>query len=202
MARFRGEVVQVPPLFSALKLDGKPLYELARQGLSAEEAQAIAAKKRRTITIFDLLLQELREHELDLSVRCSKGTYIRTLVEDIGAALGVGAYVSRLHRTACGPFVAAQMYSLAELEQIALQGEQALDALLQPPQNAVPDWPHVRLSLDEARKVLYGQSVKTSLSDAPSVQLWAFENGLEQMLGIGRVEQGLVVPQRLFQISL
>ena len=202
LARFRGEVVQVPPLFSALKLDGKPLYELARQGLSAEEAQSIADKKRRSITIFELLLQELRESELDLSVRCSKGTYIRSLVEDIGAALGTGAYVSRLHRTACGPFVAAQMHRLEELERIATQGEQALDALLQPPQHAVPDWPQVRLSLDEARKVLYGQSVKTSLSDAPSVQLWAFENGLEQMLGIGRVEQGLVVPQRLFQISL
>ena len=109
LARFRGEIEQVPPMFSALKLDGKPLYELARQGMSEEEIRAVAEKKRRIITIHELLLLEQRTTELDLSVRCSKGTYIRTLVEDIGQAVGCGAYVSKLHRTLCGPYHAAQM---------------------------------------------------------------------------------------------
>ncbi|MFY9178247.1 MAG: tRNA pseudouridine(55) synthase TruB [Venatoribacter sp.] len=202
LANFRGEVVQVPPLFSALKLDGKPLYELARQGMSSEEAQAIADKKRRTITIFELLLNAQHETELELSVRCSKGTYIRTLVEDIGQELGTGAYVSKLHRTACGPFNSSQMHSLEKLEELAEQGSEALDALLLPPQTAIPDWPQVRLSLAEAQKLLQGQSIATSLNDLPSVQLWAFETGLEVMLGIGRIEQGKIMPKRLFQISL
>ena len=200
--RFRGDVEQVPPMFSALKLDGKPLYELARQGMSTAEMQAVADKKRRVITIFELLLQDVRTIELDLSVRCSKGTYIRTLVEDIGLALGCGAYVSRLHRTQCGPFHSGQMLTLEQLEALAVEGTAALDACLLPPETAIPDWPEVQLNRAEADKMLHGQPIGTGLSDSPSVQLWAVEPGYRQMIGIGCVTGGQIKAQRLFQLVL
>lgn len=200
--RFRGSVEQVPPMFSALKLDGKPLYELARQGMSEEDIRAVAEKKRRIITIYELLLREQRATELDLSVRCSKGTYIRTLVEDIGQAIGCGAYVSKLHRTLCGPYHAGQMVTLEQVQEAAEQGHDALDALLLPTETALPDWPEVALTLAEADKILHGQPVSTGLPASPSVQLWAVESGVRQLLGIGRIEEGKVKPQRLLQVTL
>ena len=204
LQKFRGDVVQVPPMFSALKLDGKPLYELARNGMTAEEARAIAEKKRRTIQIHQLTLTDQRRDELDLSVRCSKGTYIRTLVEDIGNQIGCGAYVSRLHRTHSGPYHAGQMVTLEQLETLAEQdGMSALDALLLPPETALPDsWPVIELSRDDAEKILQGQAVSTGLTETPSVQLWAAESGRRQLLGIGRIERGGIRPQRLLQVDL
>tara|TARA_B100001109_G_scaffold130598_1_gene106165 strand:- start:4712 stop:5680 length:969 start_codon:yes stop_codon:yes gene_type:complete len=209
LSRFRGEVEQVPPMFSALKMDGKPLYELARQGMSEAEMRAVAEKKRRTITISELTLNDQRERELDLSVRCSKGTYIRTLVEDIGAAIGCGAYVSHLHRTGCGPYHSGQMISPEALEQLAeqnctdgVQDYSELDALLLPPHTAIPDWPEVALPLAEAAKMLLGQTIKTGLGDATSVQLWAVESGVRQMIGIGCIEGGVIRARRLMQVTL
>lgn len=198
LAGFRGEVEQIPPMFSALKLDGKPLYELARTGLNTEEMRAIAEKKRRVIRIHELVLEEQRTAELDLFVRCSKGTYIRTLVEDIGQALGCGAYVSKLHRTGCGPFNSEQMLTLEELEQ-HLEND-TLDQQLLPIESAVPHWPQVKLDLNQANTMLLGQSVSTSLEDQPSVQLWAFSETIQQMIGIGRIESGVIKTQRLFQL--
>tara|TARA_Y100001001_G_scaffold162119_1_gene187976 strand:- start:12285 stop:13253 length:969 start_codon:yes stop_codon:yes gene_type:complete len=209
LSRFRGDVEQVPPMFSALKMDGKPLYELARQGMSEAEMRAVAEKKRRTITIFELTLNQRRETQLDLSVRCSKGTYIRTLVEDIGESIGCGAYVSRLHRTACGPYHSGQMVTLEALEQLAIEAGEgddadfsALDNLLLPPHSAIPDWPEVPLTLAEAAKMLQGQPINTGLADATSVQLWAVESGIRQMIGIGSVEGGVIKARRLMQVSL
>ncbi len=199
---FRGDVEQVPPMFSALKMDGKPLYELARQGMSEADMKAVAEKKRRVITIHSLTLDAWRNDELDLSVRCSKGTYIRTLVEDIGDALGCGAYVSRLHRTHSGPYHSGQMLTLEQLEALAEQGVDALDAVLLAPESALPGWPEVHLTLAEARKMLHGQTVNTGLEPSPSVQLWAVESGIRQLIGIGRIEDGRVIAQRLMQVTL
>ncbi len=198
LENFRGEIEQIPPMFSALKLNGKPLYELARTGMSAEEMQAIVEKKRRVISIHELQLEDQRSTELDLFVRCSKGTYIRTLVEDIGEALNCGAYVSMLHRTACGPFNAEQMLTLEELEQ-HLEND-TLDEQLMPIESAVPHWPQVKLEFTEANRMLLGQTVNTSLADQPWVQLWAFDGAVQQMFGIGRVESGVIKAQRLFQL--
>lgn len=204
LSNFRGDVVQVPPMFSALKLNGKPLYELARNGMTAEEAQAIAEKKRRTIQIHQLTLTDQRSDELDLSVRCSKGTYIRTLVEDIGNDIGSGAYVSMLHRTHSGPYHSGQMITLEDLEALAEEGgTEALDKLLLPPETALPSsWPVIELSRSEAEKILQGQAVSTGLTEAPSVQLWAAESGRKQLIGIGRIERGGIRPQRLLQVNL
>jgi len=206
LSRFRGDVEQVPPMFSALKLNGKPLYELARQGMSQEEMQAIAEKKRRVIRIHSLTLNSYTADRLELSVRCSKGTYIRTLVEDIGGALGCGAYVQNLHRTHSGPYESSMMHTLDELEALAEHSGNdmsALDALLLPPETALPEsWPEVSLNLAEAARLLQGQAIKTGLTDMPSVQLWAVESGARILLGIGRVENGAIRSQRLMQVSL
>lgn len=200
LEKFKGDVEQVPPMFSALKLDGKPLYELARQGMTQEQQQAIADKKRRVIQIFELILNQQADATLDLSVRCSKGTYIRTLVEDIGEALGCGAYVSRLHRTACGPFHSGQMLTLEQLEAFAEQGLDALDAVLLPPEAAIPDWPKVELAEEDARRLLQGQVINTGFENQAQVQLWTVLSGVNTMLGIGQIDNGKIKTQRLFQI--
>ena len=205
LRNFRGDVEQVPPMFSALKMDGKPLYELARQGMSQDEMRAVAEKKRRVIRIHELTLNTYTPDSLSLSVRCSKGTYIRTLVEDIGEALGCGAFVQDLHRTHSGPYNEAMSHTLEELEQLAEQSDDkdALDALLMPPETALPEsWPEVSLSLAEAARLLQGQAIKTGLTDNPSVQLWAVESGVRILLGIGRVENGAIRSQRLLQVTL
>jgi len=204
LQRFVGDVEQVPPLFSALKLNGRPLHELARQGLSAEDAAAIAEKKRRVIHIASLELAALRPEALDLVVHCSKGTYIRTLVEDIGKALECGACVSRLHRIVTGPYTSAGMVDLDRLEQLAEQEDQAaMDALLLPMESSIPDWPRVALSFTEAKRIRSGQSVvKAGLTDQPSVQLWACDGDVEHLIGVGRIKQNEIRSSRLLNIDI
>lgn len=201
---FRGPVVQVPPMFSALKMNGRPLYELARKGdMSQEEMQAIVEKKRRTIHIHTLRLNGFTDTTIDLSVRCSKGTYIRTLVEDIGQTLGCGGYVSRLHRTHSGPYSSELMHTLEELEAIAEQGFEALDALLLPTETAIPpDWPTVELDADETWRIQCGKPINTGLSETPSVQLWTVESGVRTLVGIGRIANGVLRAKRLMQTDL
>lgn len=201
---FRGPVVQVPPMFSALKMNGRPLYEIARKGdLSQEEMQVIAEKKRRTIHIHDLVLNGFTETTVDLSVCCSKGTYIRTLVEDIGQALGCGGYVSRLHRTHSGPYTSELMHTLDELEIVAEQGFDALDTLLLPTETAIPlDWPTVELDAGETWRIQCGKPINTGLSETPSVQLWTVESGVRTLVGIGRIANGVLRAKRLMQTDL
>lgn len=200
---FRGPVVQVPPMFSALKMNGKPLYELARKGMTQDEMKVIAEKKRRTIHIHDLTLMGFTETELELSVRCSKGTYIRTLVEDIGQALGCGAYVSRLHRTHSGPYTSDMMHTLEEVEIIAESGLDALDQLLIPLETAIPDdWPVIELSREDTLRLQRGQPINTGLSETASVQLWAVESGVRKFIGVGRIANGQLRAKRLMQVSL
>ena len=204
LEQFRGAVEQVPPMFSALKLNGKPLYELARQGMSQQDMKAVAEKKRRTIHIHSLELNSRTDRTLDLSVRCSKGTYIRTLVEDIGNAMGCGAYVSRLHRTHSGPYLSEHMHSLDELEErLEKDGLSCIDQLLFPMETAIPEnWPIIELGFSEAKRILQGQTRKTSLLAAPSVQLRLVEDGVSTLIGIGRVEEGVIRSQRLLRVDI
>lgn len=202
LAKFRGDVEQVPPMFSALKMDGKPLYKLARKGMTTEEMRAIAEKKRRTIRIHDLHLNDATDSTLELSVKCSKGTYIRTLIEDIGDAIGCGAYVSRLHRTQSGPYDSSMMYTLAELEALAEESVAALDGVLLSLETAIPEsFPTLELTWDEARYIIWGQSINTGLNDTPSVQLWAVESGVRELIGIGRIENHRLKARRLMHAS-
>lgn len=199
--RFIGDVEQLPPLFSALKLDGKPLHELARQGLAPEEAAAIAEKKRRIIRIHAIERCEIRPSEMDLVVHCSKGTYIRTLVEDIGQDVGCGACVSRLHRIKTGPFGADVMFTLEQLEALSEATEfSQLDSLLLAPESAIPDWPRVELVKEDAERIRHGQAVRTGLEDQPSVQLWACDSSGGQLMGIGRIEKGILRSTRLLNL--
>ena len=191
LAGFTGEIEQVPPMFSAIKQQGQPLYKLARRGISVE-------RQARRVTIHKLALLNHTEDLLEIEVHCSKGTYIRTLAEDIGAQLGCGAHLQALRRIGLGDFQEAQMVSLDQLSDLAASGTAQLDSLLIPMQTALADWPDVCLSDDAAFYICQGQVV--SVAGNPGcgwVKLYAPER---RFLGLGEVLQdGRVAPKRLLQ---
>jgi len=152
LARFVGEIDQVPPMYSALKRDGKPLYKLARQGIEVERAP-------RRVTIHGIALREWKSPDATLFVYCSSGTYIRSLAHDIGAALrGVcGAHLIALTRLASGSFSIDDAVTLKDLE-----GLQDLRGLLHPLDAALQDLPVLTLDAGQARRVLMGQSITPS----------------------------------------
>lgn len=202
LAQFRGRIEQIPPLFSALKLNGRPLYELARAGISSQQAALIAAKKRRWVTVFELQLLEYQAPKLKLKVRCSKGTYIRTLAEDIGQALGVGAYVSELERLQVDPFKATQSVSLATLKQLAAQGQEALDKQLLPLEQCLPECPIIELDEVQCKKIFNGQSINTGFTAQAPVQLRAKLHASWRFIGLGRIDaSGELKAQRLINTS-
>ncbi|MCK3656970.1 tRNA pseudouridine(55) synthase TruB [Pasteurellaceae bacterium Macca] len=151
---FRGDILQVPTMFSALKHQGKPLYEYARAGITVE-------REARPITIFELTFIAYDAPYLTLEVHCSKGTYIRTLVDDLGEALGCGAHVTVLHRLAVADFPQDKMMSLADLQNLAEnQPLDELDKILLPMDSAVSRLPAFRLNAEQSRAVRFGQRLK------------------------------------------
>ena len=190
LARFEGSQTQVPPMYSALKHQGQRLYKLARQGIEIE-------RQPREIEIHGLELLSLEADALELEVACSKGTYVRTLVEDIARALGTVAHVIVLRRLGVGPYAEGRMYKLEELEALAEQGMERLDELLLPVDSALKHWPSVELGADSAYYLMQGQAVMAP--GAPSsgkVRLYDEGHGF---LGIGEVKlDGRVAPTRLF----
>ena len=187
---FLGQSQQIPPMHSAIKRDGQPLYKLAHQGIEVE-------REPRAITIHALKLRRLEGDELVLDVRCSKGTYIRVLAEDIGAALGCGAHIAALRRTGVGALDGHTMHTLESLQTIAEEsGAGALDELLLPMESTLPDWPEVRLSEDASFYLCQGQAVFVpQLKDRGWVRLYA---GDQRFLGLGTVlDDGRVAPKRL-----
>lgn len=191
LERFTGSIEQLPPMYSALKYKGERLYNLARRGIEVERTP-------RTVEIHALRLLAWASPELDLDVHCSKGTYVRTLAEDIGVALGCGAHVSALRRTGVGPYGDASAIGLADLEARAQTGLPALDALLLPMDSALAAWPAVRLSSDTAFYLGMGQPVL--VPKAPTrgrVRLYGADGGF---LGVGEIlDDGRVAPRRLLQ---
>jgi tRNA pseudouridine55 synthase len=147
LAPFRGETWQTPSMYSALKHEGQPLYKLARQGITVE-------RKPRLIRVDELILQDFSNQSLTLRVACSKGTYIRNLVEDIGEALGCGAYVSQLHRVQVADFKADAMLSLSTLEAYS-QTEKA--ACLLPMDRALSHFPSLNLPLNQVIDLTQGK---------------------------------------------
>lgn len=144
LGKLRGPIEQVPPMYSALKHQGQRLYKLARQGIEVE-------RKARPVTIHELQLQALDADSVTLAVSCSKGTYIRTLVEDLGQSLGCGAHISMLRRTGVDPYSHLPMLTLEELEEIQQNsGETALDQCLLPLDSALDHLPGVTLDSAEA----------------------------------------------------
>lgn len=189
LERFTGTFSQIPPMHSAIKKDGVPLYKLAHQGLEIE-------REPREVTIHRIELLRLTGDELEIDVHCSKGTYIRTLAEDIGEALGCGAHIAALHRTGVGGLEMARVVGLETLESLAEDGFDALDALLLPPGDALPDWPAVRLSSDASFYLRQGQAVFVpQLKASGWVRLY---DSNEAFLGLGTVlDDGRVAPKRL-----
>ena len=185
LKRFLGSIEQVPPMHSALKKDGKALYEYARAGLEVE-------RLARKVTIHALSGVFVDQSAIKLIVNCSKGTYIRTLAEDIGEALGCGAHLSSLRRTATGGFNVAQCITLEALE--AMNEEQRLAHLL--PVDAMLDG-HVKIDLDteDAQRFTNGLSRKGAWPDA--MQVAVYEKDSLTLLGLGQVRNGELHPERL-----
>jgi tRNA pseudouridine55 synthase len=153
LERFEGTIEQIPPMYSALKQDGVRLYELARRGVSVPRAA-------RSVVIERLRLEHYRWPELGLTVRCSKGTYVRTLVQDVAAALGTLGHVRELRRLYVDPFADEPMADLATLEASAAEGGlAALDRRLLPLDRALPEWPAVPVSAAGAERLAHGQAV-------------------------------------------
>jgi tRNA pseudouridine55 synthase len=193
LAEFTGLIEQVPPMHSAIKHQGQRLYKLAHQGLTVE-------RQPRSVTIYRLELLGFGDGRLQVEVDCSKGTYIRTLAEDIGKRLGCGGSVETLHRFGAGPFEAKDMISLGELEERAESGLAALDELLLPIEAAVAHWPGVSLPDAVAYYLRRGQAVL--VPHAPTEGWVRIFAGGDRFVGIGEVlDDGRVAPRRLMNAS-
>jgi tRNA pseudouridine55 synthase len=192
LTRFVGNIEQLPPMYSALKHKGKRLYELAREGVEVE-------REPRAVTIHGLQLGKIDLPEFELTVHCSKGTYVRTLAEDIGKALGCGAHVTALRRTGVGPYTEFPMYTMAQLEQAAEQGQGGLDALLLPIDTALSEWPEVRVGADSAFYLKQGQAVL--VPKAPT-EGWVRIYQADEFIAVGQVQDdGRIAPKRLMSGS-
>lgn len=193
LRRFIGAIQQVPPMYSAIKHGGQPLYRLARRGLEVERAP-------REVLIHELRLLDWREDELECQLRCSKGTYVRTLAADLGEVLGCGAHVTALRRTAVPPYDTARMVTLETVRAAAEQGQAVLDALLLPADSALPDWPALRVQGDSAFYLRQGQPVLVPRAPTHGwVRLYEEESCF---LGVGEIlDDGRVAPRRLLRAT-
>jgi tRNA pseudouridine55 synthase len=192
LASFCGTISQIPPMFSALKHKGKPLYKLARQGIVIERSP-------RTVQIHRLrLLDRFNENTVNLEIKCSKGTYIRTLIEDIGEALGCGAYVQELRRLGVANYLAEQMVGLDQLQELS-QPERdqrllSLDSLLQ-------EWPILKISQAATYYLYRGQAILLpNLPKQGLIRLALQESG--RFIGIGEIlDDGRLAPRRLVDLN-
>lgn len=184
LPRFTGILQQVPPMYSALKRDGTPLYELARQGIEVERTP-------RQVIIHSLEFSHWADDCFDLTVVCSKGTYIRTLAADIGAALGCGAHLAALRRTRVAALDVGNALTLAYIE--ALPAEQR-DSLLMLPDALLADLPAVQLSEQEAARLLLGQAIRWAGTPSCRSRLWSPQG----FIGLGEfTADGWLQPKRL-----
>ena len=189
--KFLGDIEQIPPMYSALKKDGQRLYDLARQGIEVE-------RKPRPVTIYDLKLLGMNAAELEFEVRCSKGTYVRTLAEDIAVALDTVAYITELRRLSVGVYE-GDMVTFSQLEALAEKGLDALDEVLMPMDSGLPDWPDVQLDADSAYYIKLGQPVQ--VARAPT-QGWVRIYDEDHFLGLGIIQDdGKVAPKRMMNLG-
>ena len=191
---FLGEIEQIPPMYSALKHNGERLYKLARQGIEVE-------RKARKVTIYGIDFLSLGRNSadqliLELEVACSKGTYVRTLAEDIAKKLDCCAHITALRRLTVGPYD-GEMMTMDQLMVLAEQGHEALDGCLQPVDSGVANWPDVHLAADAAFYVQQGQAVM--VPHAPT-QGWVRIYDQSQFLGLGEIQDdGMVAPRRMIK---
>ena len=193
IAQFVGDIEQVPPMYSALKVDGQRLYKLAYRG---EEIK----RQPRLVTIHQIDLLHFDQESFEIQVHCSKGTYIRTLVEDIGNALGCGAHVSTLRRLSTGPFNEDQTMTMESIENLAKQGDDALDELLVPVDSALEHLAAVALSEEATYCLCQGQAVL--VPHAPTEGLVRIYDHNRAFIGIGTINDGgRVAPKRLVKTN-
>lgn len=181
LEQFRGNIQQIPPMYSALKHKGQPLYKLARQGLEIE-------RKARDVTIHELNLINQTDDTISLDVLCSKGTYIRTLAEDIGETLGCGAHLSLLRRTDVAPFDCSKLYKLEELQALAdnnqLKDNDQFENILLPIDSALIKHPKIILNNEEAKRIKNGLKVtRENIPKSDMIRLYLENN---DFIGIGR----------------
>jgi tRNA pseudouridine55 synthase len=197
LKRFAGDIEQVPSMFSALKHQGQPLYKLARQGIEVE-------RKVRQVTVYEIALIAFRssavtgaEPEADVYIHCSKGTYVRSIAEDLGLALGCGAHVTMLRRVKAGPFEERQAVSLSSLQSLLQDDDYSqLDALLQPVDSALQHLPAVVVAESAAFYLLRGNAVQVAGAPTDGVVRLYAEGG--ELLGIGEIlDDGRIGPKRL-----
>ena len=189
LPRFTGEIEQVPPMHSALKRQGRPLYELARAGETVE-------RQPRRVRIHALRLLAFDGAEATLAVDCSKGTYVRVLAEDIGAAMGCGAHLAGLRRTRVGPLTLDGALTLAALEALDLPARRAR---LLPPDALLASLPSVELGEQEAGRFCHGQRLALRIAPAPRVRVYSPD---ARLLGVASVdEHGVLAPQRLIHAA-
>ena len=184
LAGFRGEIRQLPPMHSALKHQGKPLYEYIRKGETIE-------RELRNVVIHELVLNSFSGNEMDITVRCSKGTYIRTLAEDIGAALGCGAHLIGLRRTAIAHFDLRDGYNWQQLE--AMTGAER-DACVLPPEALMPDMPRLQLDAVQIKRLAQGQRLGLD-TGLPDGKLCLY--GPQGFIGTGLLQGRRLAPERL-----
>jgi tRNA pseudouridine55 synthase len=190
---FRGQIQQLPPMFSAIKQGGQPLYKLARAGVEVERSP-------RTVTIFRLDLLDFRpgpRAEADVRISCSKGTYIRSIAMDLGECLGTGGHVSALRRTQAGPFELSGCVTLATLEALRERDDLAgMDALLKPMDEALTHIPLLKLPESSGFYLRQGQPVLVPNAPCDGMVRVALETG--EFLGLGEIlDDGRVAPRRL-----
>ena len=191
LPQFLGGIEQIPPMYSALKKDGKRLYDLARQGIEVE-------REPRPVTIHDLRLLSMQSGELEFEVRCSKGTYVRTLAEDIAQALGSVAYITYLRRVSVGIY-SGEMVTWEQLDALASEGFEALDKALLSVDSGLPDWPDVQLDADSAYYIKLGQAIQ--IARAPT-KGWVKIYHDDQFLGLGIIQDdGRVAPKRMMNFN-
>ena len=183
--RFTGATLQRPPMHSALKYEGRALYEYARAGIEVERAA-------RSIVIHRLDILDLQAATLVLDIACSKGTYIRTLAEEIGEALGCGAHLAALRRTGSGPL---QIADAITLDELAALDAAARDARLLPPDALLADWTAHRLAADEAGRFLTGLRRRVDAPDNARVRVYGPEP--KALLGAAHIVAGELIPDRL-----
>ncbi|MDR5834185.1 tRNA pseudouridine(55) synthase TruB [Caballeronia sp. LZ034LL] len=190
MQQFLGDIVQIPPMYSALKRDGKPLYEYARAGQTVE-------REGRPVTIHALQMLACALPLVTFRVTCSKGTYVRTLAEDIGETLGCGAHLTALRRTGVG---ALTLEHAVTLDALADLSEAQRDERLQPVDALLSTFPEIRLDADAAKRFLHGQRLRladlvSSPFDDGRVRVYTQEDG--RLLGVARAGEGVLAPERL-----
>lgn len=186
---FTGPIEQIPPMHSALKHQGRALYEYAREGIDIE-------RPARQVTIHAIDIVNWQNDALTLDVRCSKGTYIRTLAQDIGERLGCGAHLIGLRRTGSG---GVSLQGAVTLEALQAMTETERDALMQPADVLLSDWPDVTLTEPEAARFLTGLRRRTSLADAPQVRVYGPSPTTQGrvLLGSAHIKAGELIPTRL-----